>query len=394
MNGSCRVRACDPGLVVPLCSRLEGWEVLGPGADVEGAAWLLDFPGPDTARIVRPDGSEAIWSWEALPGALPWCSQELTASRQVRHAAQVLQALSLDPERIGRPVPLLPPPAVPPGQGSVCRFLSRVRSRGANWGVGSLEGSPLRDGCAAWKPLLQERGTTLADPFGLVWQGRQWLFFEEQNPGCPGKLSVLDLADHGIHHDILPSPNHRSWPNVFVLDGQPHMVPETSEDGCIGLWRCTRFPDRWERVCELLPGRWADPVLWRQDERWYLFASPVGSHAGDHSDTLMLFCSDHLGDFRPHPLNPLRTSVVGARPAGRLFQRDGRLFRPAQDCRDRYGRAVLVFEVDRLTPTDYQEHLVARLEPPPGGHGLHTLNVEDGVTWIDVLARHWACPQM
>ena len=78
--------------------------------------------------------------------------------------------------------------------------------------------------------------------------------------------------------------------------------------------------------------------------------------------------------------------VRGARPAGMIFNRDGRLFRPGQDCAATYGAGVAVHEIQTLTETEFSEVVVAELRPDRSGpfpHGLHTL-VHDGERfWVD-----------
>ena len=57
-----------------------------------------------------------------------------------------------------------------------------------------------------------------------------------------------------------------------------------------------------------------------------------------------------------HPSSPLVVgNKRGARPAGRLLQFDGRLFRCAQDDELDYGERVLLFEILTLTTEEYRE---------------------------------------
>ena len=52
-----------------------------------------------------------------------------------------------------------------------------------------------------------------------------------------------------------------------------------------------------------------------------------------------------------------------ARPAGRLFRREGLLIRPSQDCSRGYGQAVVLNRVDALSPSEYRETPIERIEP-------------------------------
>lgn len=258
------------------------------------------------------------------------------------------------------------------------------------WGIALREGN-------TWRSLLRQTGMVLADPFPLVHNGRTWLLFEEQLRGVRGVLSaaVLEgtvLAE--IVHDILPSTTHRSWPNAFHHDGAIWMIPESGADDEVALWRCDRFPDRWEKVRVLLQGRnWTDPVLHFQDGRWWLFVSPCGPLGGSHSDSLELYSSTDLlaGEFVPHPWNPVAIGVAGSRPAGRLHHRGDAWLRPAQDCSGHYGRGLVFQEIVELSPTRYVERSVGRLDAPPEAHGIHTWNaLDDGRILVDLL---WSRPR-
>ena len=65
-----------------------------------------------------------------------------------------------------------------------------------------------------------------------------------------------------------------------------------------------------------------------------------------------------------------------ARPAGPVVERDGALWRPAQDCSAGYGRKLALVRIDRLDPENFEQTRVHLLAPGrywPGDR-LHTLN--------------------
>ena len=95
------------------------------------------------------------------------------------------------------------------------------------------------------------------------------------------------------------------------------------------------------------------------------------------------------GPWRPHPRNPVKSDARCARPAGRLFWWNGSLYRPSQDCSGQYGSAIVINKVTRLTPTEFAERPVSRIEAKwaPGLLGTHTLNSAPGISVVDVLIR-------
>lgn len=109
---------------------------------------------------------------------------------------------------------------------------------------------------------------------------------------------------------------------------------------------------------------------------------------------LFVFYADTLaGPWQAHPLNPVKTDVRSARPAGTPFVVDGRLYRPAQDCSTHYGSAVSINEVTTLSETDFEERVVSRVEPSAEGgyrYGLHTISQVGDVTLIDGARKQWA----
>ena len=69
--------------------------------------------------------------------------------------------------------------------------------------------------------------------------------------------------------------------------------------------------------------------------------------------------------------------------------RHGRLYRPSQNCSGHYGYGFNICEITKLTETDYEERIVARVEPKWDKNVIstHTFNYEDGLTIIDGQLR-------
>ena len=72
--------------------------------------------------------------------------------------------------------------------------------------------------------------------------------------------------------------------------------------------------------------------------------------------------------------------------AGPLFLHRGVLYRPAQDCKSRYGAQVILHRVDVLTPNDYREAEAAIFAPDaasPYGLASHTVVWFEGLVATD-----------
>jgi hypothetical protein len=267
-----------------------------------------------------------------------------------------------------------------------------------NVGVATLH-HPLKDvreleqlTAVRWLPPRDAR-LFVADPFPYRHRGREWLLCEEGShaAGVPGRICRIDPANESSAAGaeiVIARASHLSYPYVFTSDAGVCCVPETLQerDGCI-IYQLD--DDEWRPLHHILRGRpIADPTILQHDGRWWLFCSNEEHHG---NLTLEAYSADTLaGPWTPHPLNPLKSDLSSARPAGRPFVIKRRLFRPAQDCSNHYGGAVEIMEVTELTPSRFREVRALRLEPDRTGpypDGLHHLVIDGEKVYLDGKKR-------
>lgn len=204
----------------------------------------------------------------------------------------------------------------------------------------------------------------MADPF--LWEagGRQYLLFEEVAVGqARGRLACCELSRDGSCSEmkiILERPYHLSYPCVVPQHGELFLLPETAEANRVDLYRFSRFPWEVELVASPVSGAaLVDTTPVFVEGQWYFFTTTIEPFV----ETL-LFSSPRLeGPWNLHPVNPVSSSVRSCRSAGQLFWKDGRLFRPTQDCSVQYGYAISVNEITRLTPYEFEERSVSYVSP-------------------------------
>ncbi|MBJ6724249.1 glucosamine inositolphosphorylceramide transferase family protein [Geomesophilobacter sediminis] len=233
-----------------------------------------------------------------------------------------------------------------------------------------------------------------ADPHLVYRQGKYYIFVEELvYRNRRAHISVLEMDEAGNYTAAVPvleRPYHLSYPFVFEWEGTWYMVPESSGNGTVELYECVEFPHRWRFRMNLMQGvRAVDATLHYADGRWWLFAALAEHPRSSIHTELCLFSSPELFTDRwtPHPENPIVSDARNARPAGRIFAQDGRLYRPAQNCSGRYGRGFNLNEITLLTQTEYREERVVSVEPNwrPGMTATHTLSREHRLCVIDAL---------
>jgi hypothetical protein len=233
-----------------------------------------------------------------------------------------------------------------------------------------------------------------ADPFPVHRDGRFFVFFEEYVYDLErGHISVFELDPkhgHGEASVALARDYHLSFPYFFEWNGELYMVPETGGANQVEAFRAVSFPNEWQLEAVLLENaRVVDPVITQIGERWWMFASCQEPGATSWDELHLYHADSPLGPWRPHRRNPVKSDVRSARSAGRIFQHNGRFYRPAQDCSRRYGYAITINEIVRISETAYEEREVTKLRPDWARDviGTHTINATDHLTVIDAVAR-------
>ncbi|TRX66352.1 hypothetical protein [Carboxylicivirga sp. M1479] len=229
-----------------------------------------------------------------------------------------------------------------------------------------------------------------ADPF-LVQQN---LFVEEiDNKSGKGHLAQVQLDENGdcvTAKSIVNEPFHLSYPNIFKYNNEWLMVPESASAKQLRLYKSNFFPQHWNLSKVLVDdARLLDTTLFLNDGFWWIFATVKVLDEGSSFDQLFLFYTKDLlnGNWKPHKQNPVITNSSQARPAGKIYRADNRIYRPSQDCFANYGAAVNINEIVALTTSEYKEQLIKRLTPLDygvKGLALHTFNFDNGWEVLDL----------
>lgn len=240
--------------------------------------------------------------------------------------------------------------------------------------------------------LMPPKDRFWADPFVVSKEERIYIFVEELlYKTKKGRISVLELDKIGNllkNRPILEKPYHLSYPFVFEWNDAYYMIPETAKNNTIELYKCTHFPDMWEFKMFLMQNLSAsDTTLFYYEKKWWLFSAVNEYYNFPGYFELFLFYSADLftSKWTPHPLNPIVTGVSAARPAGKIFVHDDKIYRPSQYNIGSYGRAINLNQIVVMTETDYKEINVSKVEANWDSKlkGTHTLNSDKNITVID-----------
>ncbi len=308
------------------------------------------------------------------------------------------------------PLPGDVPPAASSGSiaSTALRRIAKGLARGAatsvyrrlywapHWRVGwrRLKGPDLLDlrrhPDEGWIDLPDDGTRFYADPFPFEHDGKVTLFVEDfVHTVGRGIISAVTFGADGPEgrpEPVLELEHHLSYPFVFAADGEIWMVPECCASGRIDLFRATNYPGGWVREATLVHDVVAsDATLIEHEGVWWMFATL--KDGGGFSDALHLWSApDFRGPWVPHRANPVLIDIAAARPAGRMVVRNGALYRPVQDCRGGYGKALALARVTRLDADGFDQEVETILEaggPLWAGRRIHSLNSGGGFEFID-----------
>lgn len=243
-----------------------------------------------------------------------------------------------------------------------------------------------------FKKIIPPKDRYWADPFVYFRDDKHYIFMEEVPLKTKkGHIAVIEIDKDGTTKPpitILEKPFHLSYPFLLEWEGELYMIPESSQNQTIDVYKCTRFPDKWEHYKTLFDGvQAADTTLFQHNGKWWLFVNIRAYSGYPNWDELFLFYADHpfSDQWVSHPKNPVISDVRRARPAGKIFKSDGLIYRPSQNCSKRYGYGLKLNQIVTLNETEYKEVEVSSIEPlwDKKIKSVHTFNFDHGISVID-----------
>jgi len=247
-----------------------------------------------------------------------------------------------------------------------------------------------------FKKILPPKDRFWADPCVIEKSNKYYIFIEESlytvNKGHISLLIMDEDGRYGTPKKIIGEPYHLSHPFVFEWEGNHYMIPETTQNRTINLYKCVTFPTRWELQCILMKNIVAiDATPFRYKQKWWLFANVQENIGVSPQDELFLYFSDSLlsNNWIPHPSNPIVSDVRKARPGGRIFEQNGKIYRPSQDSSRGYGYGLKINQIVKLTATEYEETEIDHIAPKwdKNIRAIHHIDHKNRLTIIDGQIR-------
>ena len=222
-----------------------------------------------------------------------------------------------------------------------------------------------------------------ADPFLFEFENEIYLFVEEytfstsKGVVCVFKFHEDKFERLGI---CLEEIFHLSFPNVFVDGKDIYMMPESSENRDVRLYRAVDFPLKWELATQLLTNVSAvDSIIYKGHQDYFLLTTEDIFNVGDYATNLSLYSSPQIvsSDWFKSKHNPIIIDSEKGRNAGRFDLNPNLKVRIAQASQfGTYGKKIRLFEIQNLSINTYSEieMNLPELDIPLDSQGHHHLS--------------------
>lgn len=247
-------------------------------------------------------------------------------------------------------------------------------------------------------PLKMPKDEFWADPFLFQHNDKDYLFFENYSYTTKrGKISCGILKNNELTDviDVLDFKYHLSFPFIFKEDGEVFLMPESSENKTLEIYKAVEFPVKWELYSIAFEGESVGDAFFYTDkekQKW-LFLNKQAATTSPMNSELFIYKVDSikLKTLIPHKQNPVLIDASIARNGGSIFEHDGNFYRPSQRNTDGiYGRALNINRIEKLTLEEYIETTVQVIEPDFDKKlmGLHHLHKCNGKFVFDAAYRY------
>ncbi len=203
----------------------------------------------------------------------------------------------------------------------------------------------------AWKPrdesaysiINNPEGYWLADPL-LFETGKDIFLFVEcfEKKNGIGRLGVMRFDGESFIEFtvIVKQPYHLSYPYVFSCCDKFYMIPESSSNETVELYKAIEFPLKWEKNAELARGKYVDTTLYpKTNGLFHLYTYDMNSHELCIGTLDMCRLKIEFG-------KRIKDEKYEFRNGGTVFEYSGQKCRAVQNNQYFYGQSLHVIDCD------------------------------------------------
>ncbi len=251
-----------------------------------------------------------------------------------------------------------------------------------HWGIAfinkNLDNLNLSEGIKVKNP----KNRYFADPFVIKKHNQTVCFVEDysvlEKRGRISAIEILNNQQYKLLGPIIEEDFHMSYPFIFEYKNEIYMTPETADANSLRLYKCSKFPLKWEFQKEIITNeKVIDPIIFQYKDKWWLFYNTLIED--DPSSCLVAYYSDNplSNKWIPHKLNPIVFDSSSARNGGIIFKNNNEIMRVRQKQGfNFYGESLSLAQIVDLTPSTFKEEKVKEVLPNffsniSGCHHMH-----------------------
>jgi len=175
------------------------------------------------------------------------------------------------------------------------------------------------------------------------------------------------------------SKNHYSYPFTFIDQNKEFILPEVASHSKQFVIK-KPYQEKDKIFLKGIEQELIDPTLIKLKGVYYLFAGL--SSFGTTEQNLFYSIDSFIGPYQPHKLNPIVINPKGARNAGRIFEKNGELFRFGQNNTISYGNGIVINKIIEISVEKYSEEEVGSINFTDCS-GPHTIDIKNEEIVLD-----------
>ena len=235
-----------------------------------------------------------------------------------------------------------------------------------------------------------------ADPFVYEKNNTDYIFFENNDLTMnKGKISCGILKNNKLTNikDILNFNYHLSYPFIWKKKKDIFLIPESSQNKSIQIWKSVSFPYKWKIFKTIFKNEYCcdTTIITDSDNVNWLLTNKSNDQTNDPNNELYIYkMIGNFDKFIPHKLNPVITDCTRARNAGCL-NFTNKLLRPSQiNNSSGYGLGLNINKIVLLTLEDFKEITIKTIYPDKktSATGLHHISNTKSKIIFDVREKY------
>jgi len=230
-----------------------------------------------------------------------------------------------------------------------------------------------------------------ADPFVIKRKKLHYIFFEDYSlRNKKGLISCIEINKKNkskYFKGVVKENFHLSFPFVFYYNKNYFMIPESSKNNSVRLYKCVKFPNKWKFVKKIIKNvDLVDPIVFKWKGNWFLVASKAKNEFLYNKLCIYVAKNPLSTNWKPLKSNPIIESNILGRNAGLIKESNKEIYRISQAyLPGNYGAFISVNKILNILKDGYNERSIRKIFPTHKKNikGIHTLNYVKNFTVFD-----------